>query len=171
MEAHVGPLARAVDREVAQRHGRHSVVHMIEIAQLFSGQLADPVRRNGLRQRVFPHRDRDIIAVHRRARGVHEPLDGAPYASFEQHLGGFDVIDRVDIEIFPPALSHAGLRREMKNVSPAGKERREVGSLNRRFDEPEFPMTCQRRQVPLLHRARIVVRETVDADDVSPGSY
>src|SRR6202043_1520472 len=43
VEAHVGPLSWAVDREVAERHRRYAVVDVIQVTQLFSRQLRDAV--------------------------------------------------------------------------------------------------------------------------------
>src|SRR5206468_4999338 len=68
--------------------------------------------------------------------------------------------------VFAPALSHAGLRREMEDVGAIGKRRGKVDVLDARLDEAEPLMGAGRLQVPLLDLARIVVGETVDADDV-----
>src|SRR5215471_12179410 len=42
VEGHVRPLPRPVHGEIPQRHGRNVVVHKVEVAQMFSGELGDP---------------------------------------------------------------------------------------------------------------------------------
>ena len=166
VKAHVGALPRAVDGEVAQRHCRHAVVREVQVAQLFRRELADPIRRHGLRQRVFAHRHRDIVAVHRRARRVHQPFERPADARLQQHLRGLDVVHGVDREIASPAFSDAGLRGQMKHVRAIGEKRRQIGVLNRRFDEAEARMAQQRREIPLLQCPRVVIGKTVDAEDI-----
>ena len=86
-------------------------------------------------------------------------------ARLQQHLGRLDVVHRIDVEIASPALSDAGLRRQVKHVRPVGQQRRQVGRLNRRFDEPESRLTAQAARFRSL-MPRVVIGEAVDADDV-----
>ena len=138
VKAHVGTLPRAVDGEIAQRHGRHAVVGVIEVAELLGRQLRDAVRRDRLRQRVFAHRHRDACrrrptsSTHTRGARV----DGF-VARLEQHLRRLDVVHGIDREIASPAFPHAGLRGEVKHVRAIGEQRGQIGVLNPRLDEPE----------------------------------
>ena len=65
MESHVGTLAGSVDGEVSQRHGRNIEIRVIEQAQVFRGELCDPVRRNWLRHHIFAYRQRTSVAINR----------------------------------------------------------------------------------------------------------
>ena len=87
-------------------------------------------------------------------------------ARFEQHLRGFDVVDRVGLKVAAPALAHAGLRREVEDVGDAVEELAEVGVLDARFHQPEVRERLQLRDVLVLERTRIVVRKTVEPHHV-----
>ena len=107
-----------------------------------------------------------MIAVHGGARRVHEPLNRRVRARFEQHLRGLDVVGRVNREVASPALAHAGLGGEMKHMRSIGEQRREIGILNARLDEPEVLLADQPAQIAFLDRTRVIVGEAVDADHV-----
>ena len=74
VERHVGPLARPVDREVAQRHGRQAEVAAVEQHEMLARELGDAVRaRTGAAAR--PRRRQALgVAVDRRRAGVDEAL-------------------------------------------------------------------------------------------------
>jgi hypothetical protein len=115
----------------------HPEILPIQHAELLGGELRHAVRRERLRQGVLTHRQRHVVAVDRRARGVDQTLDGAPDTRFEQDLGGLHVVDRIDAEIASPALTDAGLGRQVEDVGAIGEQRVELGLLDRRFDELE----------------------------------
>src|ERR1051325_1516016 len=54
----------------------------------------------------------------------------------------------------------------MKHVRGVSQERGQIRVLNARFDERELRVPEQRAEIPLLRRARIVIGEAVDADDL-----
>jgi hypothetical protein len=56
----------------------------------------------------------------------------------------------------------------MEDVRPIREHRGQIRVLHARLDEAEALMGACRLQVPLLGLARIVVGETIDADDVAP---
>src|SRR5205823_5884805 len=58
------------------------------------------------------------------------------------------------------------LRGEMEDVRAIREQRREVGVLDARLDEPEAAARSRAAEIPLLHDARVVISEAVDADDV-----
>ena len=64
MKPHVGPLPGAVHREVAHRHRRHAVIHVIQVAELLGGQLSS--RRTETRAAAW--RPRASAAPRRRRR-------------------------------------------------------------------------------------------------------
>jgi len=135
---------------------------------VFGRQLADAVRRDGFGPRVFAHRHRRAVAVHRRARRIDDPLQTHLRAGLEQDLRGLDVVDRVDAKIAAPAFPHARLRGKMKDVRAIGEERGEIGLLDARFDQREARVAHERDEVAFLHRTRVVVREAIEADHVCP---
>ena len=168
VEAHVRPLPRAVDREVAQRHGRHAEVREVQVAELLGGQLAS---RRTARPAAAAASSRigigDVVAVDRRARRIDEPLERPPDARLEQHLRRLDVVLGVDREIAcpsscarrpaPPGGRRASRRRAAPRRSASWIAPRRTGSRG---------CPRSRREVALLDRPRVVVGEAVDADDL-----
>ena len=165
MKAHVRTLARAIHGEVAHRRGRHAVIDGVQVAQLLGGEFGHAVWRKRVRQRLLVHRDRRIVAVDRGARGVDELLDLPPDDRLQQDLRRVDVVGRVDLEVAPPALSHAGLRGQVKHVRHVVQQRIEIRVLNRRLHEPEPVVGRHGGEVRFLDRPRIVVREAVQSRD------
>ncbi len=81
VNGHVRSLPWSVHREVAQRHCRHTEVRRVGAAQQLRRQLGDAVGVVRLRRVALARRVPVGPAVHRRARGEHEPLaraDGGP---------------------------------------------------------------------------------------------
>ena len=76
-ERHVGPLARAVDREEPQRHRVDAVLGVVEPAQLLRRELGDAVRRQRLRRGVLARRHPRGVAVDRGRGRVDDPPPGA----------------------------------------------------------------------------------------------
>ncbi len=111
------------------------MVRVVQVAELFGGQLRDAVRGHRLGEGILSHRDADVVAVDRRARRIDEPVQRTADAGFEQPLRRVDVVVGVDPEVAAPALADAGLRREMEHVGLAREQRAEVGRLERPFDE------------------------------------
>src|SRR5512142_2471989 len=56
----------------------------------------------------------------------------------------------------------------MEDVRAVREQRGQVRLLDRRLDETEPWLAAERGDVALLHRARVVVGEGVEADDVGP---
>ena len=167
IERHVRTLPRAVHREIAHGRRRNPVIHDVQVTQLLGRQLGDAIRGDRLRKRIFPHRDADVVAVHRRTRRVNETLERAADARLEQPLRRVDVVVGVDAEVASPALAHARLRREMKHVRLALQQRRQIGVLDAALDEPEALPAGIDGEVALLDLARVVVGEAVEACDLA----
>ena len=129
VEAHVRPLARAVDREVAERDGRHVVVDVVQITQLLGRQFGYAVRRHRLRQRVLAHGHRHQITVHRRAGRVHDALQRQSDAGLEEPLRGADVVHCIDVEVASPALADTRLGCQVEDMRAIGQKRAEVGTV------------------------------------------
>ena len=160
---HVGALARAVHGEVAERGGRDAVVERVQVTQVLGGQLGHAVRRDRMRHLGLAHRNRGLVAVHRRARGVDELLNRTPDARFQQPLRGVDVVGGIHLEVAAPALADASLRCQMEDVGLVVQQSVKVGVLKAAFDEVEAWLAGVDRDVGLLHRTRVVVGEAVQA--------
>ncbi len=91
-------------------------------------------------------------------------------AGLEQHLGRFDVVGGVDLEVPAPALAHAGLSREMEHVRAILEESGQVGLLDSRFHEPEPGLLACASEILLLDDSWIEVRERIDAHDIGTGA-
>ena len=86
-----------------------------------------------------------------------------PHTGFEELLRGIDIVVRVDAKIAAPALSHARLRRQMKDVGHAGQQTREVRILDSRLDKAKALATLIDGEVRFLQGTRVVIGEAVDA--------
>jgi hypothetical protein len=53
----------------------------------------------------------------------------------------------------------------MEDMRAIAQQRRQVGVLQPRLDEPKPRVLAQRREIAFLRRSRVVIDETVDADD------
>ena len=113
------------------------MVDRVQVAQCSAASLVTPYGETGCGTWRLAHRNRGLVAVDRRARGVDELLDRAPDARFEQALRGVDVVGRIDLEVAAPALADASLRRQMEDVGLVVEQRVKVGVLEAAFDEVE----------------------------------
>ena len=72
----------------------------------------------------------------------------------------------VGLEALAPARPHAGLGREVEYDLDAVEVGREIGRREVDLGEREAGLATQLREVSLLQRARIVVGEAIDPEDV-----
>src|SRR5258708_18456472 len=98
--AHVGPLPRTVNGEVAQHDQRKSVLFLMRTAQILAGQLGHAVGRN------WPRGHRLVAgavpAVDRRGRSVNEALHRWCLAHrLQQALRGRQVAALIEVEVGP----------------------------------------------------------------------
>ena len=108
--AHVGPLARSVDREETADGHRQIVLGGIGQGQVFGRQFGDAVGRDG-------RQGRGLVAggetpVDRRGRNVDEVLHVGGSRGLQQTLGRQHIAGHVRVKLVPTA-QQAGLGRQM----------------------------------------------------------
>ena len=158
-----GPLARAVDAEVAQPNGGEAVRRDVGARERLGHHLGRPVRARSGERRRLGHRQLGRVAVHARRRRVDE-LHVAAGARVEQ---------------LPSCRSRSRARSRRTPSSCRARPAAPRGGRPRRSRRPggssavAWPRSAscsvkagpaaQRRDVALLALARVVGREVVDA--------
>ncbi len=163
MEGHVGPLARPVNREEAERHDGHAEILEVEKAELLGRKLRDPVGGQGMERARFLHREVGRQAVDRGGRGVDDAARRPVLGRLQEPLGGADIGGDVGLEGRAPARPDAGLRRQVEDDLGPRDERSEVDVVEVRFEEREARPAEEAGDVPVLDPPRIVIGHGVDA--------
>ena len=163
-EGHVGPLARSIDGEVAQRGRGDAEVPQVDEGEVLGRKLGHSVGGDRPRQCGLLGREHLGVAVDRRAGRKDQALDRHLAQGLEQALRRDDVVLHVAVEVAAPAGANPGLARQMKDDLRAPKRFREVGRDEVELLEREAAVAAQRLQVLLLAAALVVVAERVDAD-------
>ncbi len=159
-ERHVRPLARAVEREVAQDDGVEPEPLRVRMGKLLAAPLRDPVRGDRPQLELLAGRIRLGVAVHRRRRGE-DDADAGRRGRLEDAPRREQVAPRVLVEDVPEAAD-ARLPGEVEDAVDAVEPeilRREVDALD-----------VERRRVLLLQRDVVVVGEAIDCPDVVASS-
>ena len=151
-EEHVGALARAVHREVAQHYG----VGAVRVCELLAPELRDPVRRDRARTGVLGRRIRLSLAVHGGRRGE-DDAHACAHARLEDALRRDQVPAHVQREDVAEAAD-ARLCGQMEDTVHTIEVERFLGEVETAHIEPA--------RVFLLLGRVVVVREAVDAGDV-----
>ena len=135
--------------------------------ELLGGQLGDAVRRGWFK---WPFLVADRLGpVDRRRGGEHEPPDAGALRRIDQPARGEDVARGVELEIGP--TSHqAGHRGLMDDGIGAVQPPVDVVGPQVDLAETEAGRAGQPAQIGFLHRAWVVVDESVDTDDVVAAS-
>lgn len=168
VQAHVRPLARAVDGEVAHDDRLDGEVLGVGITEVLRRQLGHAVGADRLDRTVLPAGVLGRIAVDRAARRQDQPELRSGAGGFEQPLRSQDVRGDVSLEAISPRTTDAGLPREVVDDVGSVQQLRQGSSV----EVGGARVSAERRQlrkVRLLPLRRVVVVEAVQRHDVLTG--